>query len=507
MIQIKEYAEEILSEIKEDRIETREELEKRKKELAKEFGLDKLPSNPEILSFAEKRDEVKDLLQKKPTRSLSGVSVVAIMTEPADCPGDCIYCPQGDAPKSYTGYEPAALRAKHNEFDAKKQVEQRLRQIRESGHPANKIELIIMGGTFTALEKSYQDQFIQKAFNALNDDPSKDIEEAQKKNETSDHRCVGLTLELRPDYCGKDQLRRGINYGTTRVELGVQNPEDRIYRRVDRGHTVEDVVDATKRLKDSGLKVLYHLMPGMPFSSKEKDIEMFKKVFKDPRFKPDMLKIYPCLLLKEDFVGEEIHELYRSGEWEPLNTEEASEILSEARKYFPEWVRVMRVMRDVPFDYVEEGVEASNLRQLIEGECSCIRCREAGRTETEGEPELKEKSYKASGGKECFLSFTDEKNALYGFLRLRKPSSVVQPELDGAALVRELHVYGPEARVGDEGKIQHKGLGSLLLEEAENKALEWGLSKVSVTSGVGVRNYYRSKGYELKGPYMVKQIQ
>ncbi len=470
------------------------------------MNLHKLPSNPEILKYAQEKQEVKHLLQKKPTRSLSGVSVVAIMTEPAECPGNCIYCPQGNAPKSYTGYEPAALRAKQADFNPRKQVQQRLRQIQESGHPANKIELIFMGGTFTSLETEYQDNFVLEAFNALNKEDSEKITEAQKKNEEARHRCVGLTLELRPDYCNRSQVKRALDYGVTRVELGVQNLDNKIYRKVNRGHSVEDVVKATKRLKDSGLKVLYHLMPGMPFSSKQKDVEMFEKVFQDSRFKPDMLKIYPCLLLEKEFVGKEIYELYESGEWQPLDTERAVEILSEARKSFPEWVRVMRVMRDVPFDYVEEGVKASNLRQLIQGDCKCIRCREAGRTKTSGEPELGRQFYDASGGEECFLSFTDDNNALYGILRLRKPAEAIRKELEDSALVRELHVYGPETRVGKTGEIQHKGLGTRLLDEAERQAREWGFSNISVTSGVGVRNYYRKKGYELKGPYMKKTL-
>ena len=486
-----DFFSEIISEIETGKILTREQLQKRKKALCKKHGVVKIPTNAEILSRA---DFETPLLLTKPTRSLSGVSVVAIMTSPQKCPGKCIYCPRGEAAQSYTGHEPAALRARQNEFDPTRQAATRLKQLSESGHPTDKIEAIIMGATFTAMPEEYQESFVLGLFNALNGQESATIEEAHRINETTSHRCVGLTFELRPDYCTDEHVKKLLAFGATRVELGVQTVFDDVYEKVSRGHTVQDVVDATRRLKNAGLKVSYHLMPGLPGSTREKDLEMFRLVFGDERFKPDMIKIYPCLLAKKEFYDNgEAHRLYESGEWRPLTNEQAASLIAEAKKLFPPWVRVMRIQRDIPAPYIEAGVTAGNLRELahaLNPDCRCIRCREIGRVDESAEPKIVRREYSASGGKEVFFSMETDK-ALFGFLRLRDKK-----------YIRELHVYGQEAKIGKPGEVQHTGIGKALLAEAEKECS----GKMSVTSGVGAREYYRSVGYSLESPYMVKYL-
>lgn len=485
------FYQELISEIESGKISSRAELERRKKRLCKQHGIKKAPTNAELLALA---DVDSQLLLTKPTRSLSGVSVVAVMTKPQKCPGECIYCPRGEAAQSYTGHEPAAMRARQHGFDPEKQVANRLRQLSEAGHPTEKIELIVMGATFTAMPLDYQTSFVLGCFNALNGKKSASIEQAHQINETARHRCIGLTFETRPDYCTDEHVARMLELGATRVELGVQTVFDDVYRKVRRGHTVKDVVDATKRLKDAGLKVCYHLMPGLPGSSRERDLEMFRLVFEDPRFRPDMVKIYPCLLAKREFyTNDEVHRLYKSGEWSPLTNEDAASLIAEAKKSFPPWVRVMRIQRDIPAQYIEAGVTAGNLRELAQRlgpRCQCIRCREIGRVDETKEPRIVRREYRASGGTEAFISL-ETPRALFGFVRLR----------DGRR-IRELHVYGQEIELGKKGKVQHTGIGKRLLAEAEKEAK----GKLLVTSGVGAREYYRALGYSREGAYMVKYI-
>jgi elongator complex protein 3 len=352
-----------------------------------------------------------------------------------------------------------------------------------------------MGGTFTAMPLDYQESFVLSAFNALNKQESKTIAEAHKLNETTKHRCVGLTFEVRPDECNNKQVQQLLSFGCTRVELGVQTVFDDVYKKVNRGHTVQDVVDATKRLKDVGLKICYHLMPGLPGSNRERDIEVFRIVFTDDRFKPDMLKIYPCLLAKKEFYSDDtIHKLYESGEWKPLSNEDAVSIIAEAKQFIPEWVRVMRIQRDIPAPYIEAGVTAGNLRELIHEKtsCRCIRCREIGRVDETNEPIVVRREYAASGGTEVFISLETEK-ALFGFVRLRKSNK---------NFIRELHVYGQEVPIGEVGIVQHTGIGKMLLSEAEKETT----GPLFVISGVGVREYYLGLGYSFDSPYMVKYI-
>ncbi|MBN1159863.1 MAG: tRNA uridine(34) 5-carboxymethylaminomethyl modification radical SAM/GNAT enzyme Elp3, partial [Candidatus Diapherotrites archaeon] len=407
-----------------------------KKKFCQEQGFDSVPTNGDILSQTtpEEYEKLKHLLQMKPVRTISGVAVVAVMTPPKECPhGKCTYCPGGpdmDAPQSYTGHEPAAMRGAQNQFDGFYQVQQRIRQLNEIGHNTDKVELIIMGGTFPAEPLITQRTFVKRCFDALNEEDSENLEEAQKLNEKAKHRMVGMTFETRPDYSKKKEIPEMLRMGGTRVELGVQNPDDNIYMQVNRGHTVKDVEEATQLLKDSAFKIVYHLMPGMPGSNPKKDVEMTRLIFSDERFKPDMLKLYPCLVVK----GSEIYEDWKQGKYMPYDTETATKVVARMKEEVPRYVRIMRVQRDIPAKMIDAGVMHSNLRELAQKEmakpCECIRCRELGHKM------LKEKikpdwesvkinvmEYDASQGKEIFISADEEKHdALIGYCRLRIPS-------------------------------------------------------------------------------------
>jgi len=457
---------------------------------------------------------------KKLTRTISGVTPVAVMTEPMDCPGECIYCPTYPAiPQSYTPESPAVLRGKECGFDAARQVRLRLRALSEMGHPTDKVELIIMGGTFLALPHDYQYGFIKGCFDALNGEEAGSLAEAQKLNETALHRCTGLCIETRPDWCGQDEVDRMLKLGTTRVELGVQVLDDEIYRLVKRGHTVADVVHATALLKDHALKVHYHWMPGLPGSSPRKDLEMSRTLFEDPRFRPDGLKIYPTMVVE----GTELERWYRQGRYQPYPTDTMINLVAEMKALVPPYLRISRVLRDIPPKFIVAGCRDS-IRAAVRDRmkanatgCRCIRCREYGHRAMSGwapgEPCMVRTDYEASGGREVFLSYEDENETLFGLLRLRvQPRSVgaLGRETGPCAVVRELHVYGPEVPLNQQDSFaaQHKGLGRALLQEAERITRdEFGIPALFVLSGVGAREYYRSGfGYHLRGDYMFREL-
>lgn len=490
-----------------------------KREVAMKYNLKMLIKNSIILEHAnpEEYEFLKNVLQLKKVRSISGVVVIAVMIPPSPCPGKCIYCPSSHkAPKSYTGKEPAALRAQMFEFDAYKQVKGRLKQLAAIGHNTDKIEIIVMGGTFLAQPLKFQHEFIKGIYDALNDEVARDLLTAIRMNEISKHRCVGLTIETRPDYSQPRHIDLMLSYGATRVELGVQVLSDKLLKRIKRGHSLEEVVNATRLLKDSAYKITYHMMPG--FQSFEEDIKMFKKLFRDTRFRPDMLKIYPVLIIK----GTDLYNMWKKGYYTPLNDEEAAELIAEVYRYIPEWVRVMRVQRDIPADAIDAGVKRSNLRELVMKKmkeknirCKEIRCREAGHKWLKEHlmpknVELIKRKYKSSNGWEYFLSFEDvEQDILIGYLRARIPYRPYRSELDSKTLlVRELKVVGTALPIGkkESSAFQHQGLGKKLMEAAENLAKDKGMYKVAVISAVGTREYYRKLGYELLGPYMIKNI-
>ena len=536
----------IINEIMGGRVKTKKDLEKVKLKACRDFKLMEFMSNSLLLENAtpSERAEISPLIRKKPTRTISGVAVVAVMCKPHKCPhGRCIYCPESEiAPPSYTGEEPAALRARMFDFDPYKQTYNRLLQLDSIGHPLDKVELIVMGGTFPSYYTCYQEWFVTRCIEAMNDFGLKDpeerlrirnagdlkvpenfsyLEDIQVKNEMSSVRCVGMTFETRPDYAKIEDVDRMLKMGVTRVELGVQTIYNFIYKRIERGHRVEDVIESSRILRDSGIKVAMHLMPGL-FSDPERDMRIFHRVFEDEHFKPDMLKIYPCLVTQ----GSKLHELWENGNYKPYTTNEAVDLIVKVKKMLPKWVRTMRIQRDIPSQLIEAGVKKSNLGELVYQKlaeenvnCQCIRCREVGHRGAVGvKPDfnnikLMNEEYDAGGGREIFISHEDLVNdILIGFLRLRIPSiNAHRKEVDEkTAIVRELHVYGQMAELGQKKDElwQHMGYGEDLLHEAERIASEsYDKNKILIISGVGARNYYRKFGYKLEGPYMSKMIQ
>ena len=522
------FAKKIVEELDSDSILTEREFSKKLFFWAKQFGLSKIPSNPFILSFAKNPSKkILSFLSIKPTRSLSGVQVIAVMLPPFPCPGKCTYCPTSledkKSPKSYTGFEPSALRAQRLNYDAYKIVTNRIKQLDHTGNFAKKIELIFQGSSFTALGKKQQESVVKKSLDAISEKKSTSLTQSKLNAEKSKRRVVGITFETRPDLCSEEQIEEMLALGGTRVELGVQNPSDKIYEKINRGHTVSDVVSSTKRLKDSSFKVLYHLMPGLPGSDYKTDLKNLKMVFTNSDFKPDMVKFYPCLVIK----GTQLYDDWKKGEFSPMLEDKAVKLFVELKSTLPNWVRVMRVERDIPGNVIEAGIKKTNLRQLIDEEmhkqgkkCNCIRCREIGLGsrgkeidfEKElGKAKLSTEFYDASGGEEAFISI-ESKEHLFGFLRLRNPSSPFMKQItDKTALIRELHVYGKSISLGkrdDSSSSQHQGLGKELMLEAERIAKEkFSSNKMIVISGLGVREYYRKNfNYKKEEPFMSKKI-
>ncbi len=468
---------------------------------------------------------------KKPTRMLSGVTVVAVMAQPYPCPhGRCLYCPggpQAGTPQSYVRGSPAVARAISVGYHPYEQVRLRLRQYLAMGHRPSKVELIVMGGTFPAMPRSYQEWFVAQALEALNRFPgdppaSVSLEEAMGRNETAAIRCVGLTLETRPDWSREEHVDWFLHLGATRVELGVQTVYDDVLERVRRGHSVRDSIRATRCLKDAGYKVTYHMMLGLPGSDPDRDLEAFREIYSNPDFMPDAVKIYPTVVVP----GSDLYEVWRRGEYQPYDMDTLVELVARIKAITPPWVRIIRVQRDIPLSEVAAGPPVGNLREVVweymraRGlRCRCIRCREVGRFAlwTGERPRVEEarlvrRRYEASGGVEEFISFEDPaRDVLFGFVRLRIPSEQAHRwEVDRrTALIRELHVYGPETPVGEEGAWwQHMGLGRRLVRAAEEVAEEYGARRVLVISAVGTREYYRKLGYEvLPGSfYMQKEL-
>lgn len=510
-----DYFEEIIQEIIDGTVSTPDELQKAKMRLCKKYNRPELPKNGTILKKVDEmegvsRDQVLPVLQRKPARKKSGVSVIAVMTSPAECPhGRCLMCPGGPdteepSPQSYTGNEPAALRAGRNEYDPYEQVKDRLDQYDAIGHEPDKIEMIIMGGTFPARDWEYQKNFIKRCFDALNDKPSDSLEEAKKINETAERRCIGLTIETRPDYCKEEHLKKMLKLGATRVEIGVQSIRDELLENIQRGHSVKDSVEATRLAKQYGFKVCYHMMPGLPGSTRQEDLEEFKQLFENERFEPDLLKIYPTLVVK----GTELYEMWKRGEYEPYSTQEAADLVAEMKSIVPKYVRIQRVQRDIPSNLVDAGVKKSNLRQYARSslkdkglKCDCIRCREVGHSDKSIDHDnvgLSVMEYEASGGTEYFIELGED-NIIAGYARIRT-------EKNKTSILRELKVVGEMTPVDEKGQdFQHMGYGKQLMQKCEEIAKGRG-SPLKIISGIGAREYYRKLNYELEGYYMVKQF-
>lgn len=455
---------------------------------------------------------------RKLSRTISGVTPVAVMAKACGCPGHCIYCPTyGATPQSYTPESPSVIRARACDYDAYRQVDRRLFVLSDMGHPTDKVEIIVMGGTFLATPIDYQYQFIKDCYDAINGAPSSSLAEAQKINETAARRCVGLCIETRPDVCGKGEVERMVDFGATRVELGVQVLDDRIYEEVRRGHSVADVVRATAILKRAGLKVHYHMMQGLPGSNAEHDLEMSRELYDNPDYRPDGLKIYPTMVVE----GTVLEQWFKHGKYRPYPSDVMISLMAEIKAIIPPYVRISRVLRDIPPQYIVGGLKESvrsTVKEVMAANgtvCRCIRCREYGHRVKAGwkpgEPRLSRLDYDASEGHEIFLSFEDENGTLFGLLRLRIESHPTRPpdSVSPTAFVRELHVYGGELALGErmEKAAQHHGLGKALLAEAERIASEeFGTASIAILSGVGARQYYADQGYRLESGYMIKDI-
>lgn len=480
-----------------------------------------LPSNVDWVRSLppEERTEFGGSVLRKPTRTLSGVAIVAVMTSPARCPhGRCTYCPGGveyASPQSYTGEEPSALRGAQFHWDARSIVRHRLETLETIGHPTSKVEVIVMGGTFPARPRRVQEDVLRGIYDGLNGaGPTTSLADAQARNELSDHRLVGLTVETRPDWCDGRVLPFLLDAGVTRVEVGVECLHDDVLRAVGRAHAAGDVARATREARDRGLKVGYHLMLGLPGMDPASDLADFRRMFDEPDFRPDFLKIYPTLVLP----GTPLYDDWRAGRYEPYEAETAVDLLVAMKRQLPPWVRIQRIQRDIPARLIAAGVRASNLRQRAlsrlestGARCPCLRCREVGRRAAPPIDafRLVTREYDAAGGREIFFAWEEpETEAMAGFLRLRVPSDRTDGGLE-APVIREVKVVGPEVPVGADrpGPLayQHRGLGRALLAAAEDRARDLGYSRVYVTSAVGTRAYYRTRGYERRGPHMAKE--
>lgn len=542
------------------------------KKTSSKYHLDLIPKREHIIAYLSYNNPYRRLLTVKPTKTASGVAVIAVMPKPFGCPhGRCIYCPGGiefNTPMSYTGTEPSTKVAQSFQYDPYKQIKSKLYQLQAMGHNIGKVELVIVGGTFPFMPTEYQKDFAKSCFDALNDtdysnrstSSSTDLQEAIETNETASIRCVGFTVETKPDYCKRKHIDLMLELGITRIEIGIQSLRDEVYQEVNRGHTLSDVVQSFRLARDAGYKIVAHMMPGLPNSSVEKDIQDFKRLFQDPLFKPDMLKIYPTLVLKN--TG--LYKLYNTGNYSPYSDDDMIDLLIEVKKMVPPWIRIMRMQREIESKDIIAGPKKGNLRQIVLEKlkkiglkCNCIRCREIGLQKvgflSEDEVRMNRIDYAASYGQEVFLSFeTKDRSKVLGFLRLRKVTNPYRSELhfnelydddndnndlstdndysyshattkdlfqkknnlssstSSAAVVRELHVYGQVINVGYRGNnesYQHRGYGGRLMAEAEKIAKnEFGVDKLSVISAIGTREYYKKIGYVKNGPYVSKVL-
>ncbi|XP_012691092.1 elongator complex protein 3 [Clupea harengus] len=509
-------------------------LNKVKTKTSAKYGLSAQPRLVDIIAAVppQYRRALVPKLKAKPIRTASGIAVVAVMCKPHRCPhisftgNICVYCPGGPdsdfeySTQSYTGYEPTSMRAIRARYDPYLQTRHRVEQLKQLGHSVDKVEFIVMGGTFMALAEEYRDYFIRNLHDALSGHTSNSVAEAVKYSERSNTKCVGITIETRPDYCLKRHLSDMLGYGCTRLEIGVQSVYEDVARDTNRGHTVRAVCESFHLAKDAGFKVVSHMMPDLPNVGMERDIEQFIEFFENPAFRPDGLKLYPTLVIR----GTGLYEMWKTGRYKSYSPSALVDLVARILALVPPWTRVYRVQRDIPMPLVSSGVEHGNLRELalarmkdMGTECRDVRTREVGIQEIHHklrpyQVELIRRDYVANGGWETFLSYEDpEQDILIGLLRLRRCSpQSFRAELKGSvSIVRELHVYGSVVPVSsrDPSKFQHQGFGMMLMEEAERIAREeHGSSKLAVISGVGTRNYYRKMGYELEGPYMVKRL-
>jgi elongator complex protein 3 len=463
--------------------------------------------------------ELFERLRMKPTRTISGVAPVAVLTGPYPCPADCIFCPEAKGvPRSYLPDEPAVQRAMRAHFDPYKSTKARMDTLAAMGHPIDKIELLIIGATWSAYPKKYQEWYVRRCLDAMNGGmPSTTLEEAQKKNETASRRCVGMVIETRPDSINMDEVRRLRWLGMTKIQLGAQSTDDKILAMNRRGHTLEDTRRAVRLLRLAGFKLHLHWMPNLYGATPESDVRDYQNLWNDVALRPDELKIYPCMLIE----GTDLYTLWQEGKYHPYTDAELIETLAQAKRFTPPYCRINRVIRDIPAQYIVEGSKQSHLRVVVQQEmrkrgwqCQCIRCREVRGERLEiQELKIGDFVYETDATTEHFLQYLTPSGRLAGFLRLSLPQADVPreeilEELRGCAVVRELHIYGPALELGatETGKAQHSGLGRHLAEHAMQIARAAGFKRMAVISAIGTREYYRRLGFELGELYVARDI-
>jgi elongator complex protein 3 len=463
-------------------------------------------------------------IRMKPVRTLSGVTTVTVLTKPYPCPGKCIFCPDDvRMPKSYLPDEPGAMRGLQHQFDPYAQVASRLEALQAVGHPTDKIELLILGGTWSSYRRDYQEWFIKRCFDALNKVdvvygaekiPVGELEEAHRINESGEHRNVGLVIETRPDEVTPDELAWLRYLGVTKVQMGAQSLDDEVLALNKRGHTVQELRDAMALLRAGGFKTVLHWMPNLLGATLDSDREDFPRLWDG--IAPDEIKVYPTQLLENT----ELHTHWAAGAYTPYTTAELIDLLADVKTTIPRYCRANRVIRDIPSTNVVEGNKRTSLRQDVHIEmkkrgtkCECLRCREVRGKEIKIEKlVLNDLAYKAEYADEHFISFVTPDDKVAGFLRLSLPAEKAPEtdiaDLDGAAIIREVHVYGQSLEVGAEksGSAQHAGLGTRLLEEAERIAQEQGFGRMAVIAAVGTREYYLGRGFEYGKLYLVKEL-
>ena len=461
-------------------------------------------------------------IRMKPIRTLSGVTTITVLTRPHPCPGECIFCPTEEGlPQSYLSDEPGARRGVEHAFDPYTQVTSRLKALHEVGHPTDKIELLILGGSWTAYPRHYREWFIRRCFEALNQENPDDnqgevnLAEVQKTNSKARHRNVGLVIETRPDLITIDNLIEMRRQGVTKMQIGVQSMDDRVLELNQRGHTTQQAEEAIRLVRAAGYKVVVHWMPNLLGATPESDREDFARLWREGGINPDELKIYPCQLLRNS----ELFTYWQLGEYKPYTEAELIDILSDIKLTVPRFCRINRVIRDIPSTHVVEGNRNTSLRQDVAFQmkkrgtaCQCIRCREIRKGKIDDhELVFTDLVYKAGWAEEHFLSFNTQDDHIVGFLRLSLPDKdhfFPADELQDAAIIREVHVYGQSIEVGGEGggSAQHRGLGSSLVEKAAEIAHLHGYENLTVISAVGTREYYSTRGFEQEELYMVREL-
>ncbi len=456
-------------------------------------------------------------LRGRPVRTISGVAPVAVLTEPYPCPGTCIFCPeQAGAPKSYLDGEPGVLRAIQNQYDPYEQTAVRIEALQAIGHKTDKIELLILGGTWSYYPDTYREYFLRRCFDAMNNVESTTLQQALARNETASHRNVGLAIETRPDWINPQEVVKLRQEGVTKVQIGAQSFNDQVLKRNQRGHTVEDTRQAMQLLRLAGFKVVVHWMPNLYGATLASDLEDFGRLWNDPALRPDEMKIYPTALLENT----DLYTLWEAGKYSPYAEEDLIELLIQCKQLIEPYCRVNRLMRDIPASYIVAGTTKSNLRQIIQQRmhkrdlhCHCIRCREIRGKEAvkANTVRLDTITYETTATQEHFLQFLTPKNRLVGFLRLSLP---YQPrdilpisEMREAARIRELHFYRAAQALGEQGRGgQHKGLGAELLEKAAEIATSAGFRELAVIAAVGTRRYYRERGFVQGTLYPIRPL-